>query len=129
MCSCCHLAEKCALASVSSLRLQTPSHWVSTLHNAVGRSNWKGRISLVLQRCKACPAQQLLTSQQFGGECATAAAWMGVVSLGSICPLLALSGMPASCPSREKTRSLGKLPGLVYERESHLYYISFGGEL
>lgn len=56
---------------------------------------------------------------------AKAAAWMGVVSPGSSCPLLALSQMPASCPSREKTRSLGRLPGLVYERESHLYCISF----
>lgn len=67
MCSYCHLSEKCGLASVSSLRLQTPSHWASILHSAVKRSNWKGRISLALQRCKACHAQEQLTPQQLGG--------------------------------------------------------------
>lgn len=68
MCSRCHLSVKCGLASVSFLRLQTPSHWASTLHNAARRSNWKGRISLALQRCKACHAQQQLTSQQLRGS-------------------------------------------------------------
>lgn len=70
-CTCVHIViclKNVALHLSPSLDCRLPATGPPPSAMLPGRTNWKSRLSLALQRCKACHTQQQLTSQQLGGS-------------------------------------------------------------